>query len=460
MQENQNIYMNKLAFMVDYTLQKQLPIEAFPFPFSGKLDPGNRWIWYAELIPWNDLVSIYVKSKNCTLGKIGVGHQVAVGAILVKHLEGLWDEETLMEMQENVYVQYSLGFPGFWKGQAFDLSLMVHIRRWMGVECFARLNDRLLAEAIRIQQAQKADCHRTHNGKKKDPPEGSTPEEQDPGVGSQVPHQGIMKLDATIADQAIRYPTDVSLLKECREKSEELIDWLVLELLVEEKQTANPAGHRQAIALSEAEPEEHHFAAGYGEGGHFPLGWPYQRMLWVIREVYRQQMEKYWTRTNVITDRIVNVHQPHVRPMARGTAVAELEFGAKVNASEVNGFARADVIRWDAYNEAADLKAMVESYRDLYGCYPEYVVADRINMNRNNLTRLKEQGIKAGGPPLDRPSKESKTPRERKNSRWINGTRNHVEGKFGEGKVVYRLDQIRGKSKESSEGMIHAIFFS
>jgi len=430
------------------------------------------------MIPWDDLVSIYIKSMNRTQGKIGVDPRVAIGAILVKHLKGLSDEETLLEMQENVYVQYFLGFAGFKKDLAFDASLLVHIRRRMGAEGFSRLNDRLLEEASRIQQAQKA--ARVKKGKKSNPPQEAPPMESDPKVPTQAPHQGILKLDATVADQGIRYPTDVSLLNECRLKSEELIDRLYLELSVEEKpRTYRKKARQEYLGYSKKRKKSKRqiqLAIGKQlrylrrnlksidglldrvEDGHFPLTFAYQRMLWIIREVYRQQMEKYRTNTTVIPDRIVSVHQPHVRPMVRGKAGAEVEFGAKVNASEVNGFARADVIRWDAYNEAGDLKIMVESYRSLYGFYPEYVVADRIYMNRENRAWLKERGIKTGGPPLGHPSKESKTRQEQKKSRFINGIRNHIEGKFGEGKMVYRLNQIRGKSKDSSEGMIHVIF--
>jgi len=39
-------------------------------------------------------------------------------------------------------------------------------------------------------------------------------------------HQGKLILDATVAEQAIRYPTDLSLLNEAREFSEQIIDRL------------------------------------------------------------------------------------------------------------------------------------------------------------------------------------------------------------------------------------------
>lgn len=40
-----------------------------------------------------------------------------------------------------------------------------------------------------------------------------------------------------------------------------------------------------------------------------------------------------------IEDRIVSIHQPHVRPIIRGKAKASVEFGAKVAISLVNGYA-------------------------------------------------------------------------------------------------------------------------
>lgn len=246
------------------------------------------------------------------------------------------------------------------------------------------------------------------------------------------------------------------MLNECRQKSEELIDRLYLELPVEEKpRTYRKMARQYYLAFSKKRKKsKRQIQLAIGKhlrylrrnlksndtfldtvtDGHFPLAFAYQLMLWLFQEVYRQQMEKYRTQTTVIPDRIVSVHQPHVRPMVRGKAGVGVGFGAKVNASKVNGFARADVIRRDAYNETSDLKTMVESYRSLNGCYPEYVVADRIYMNRENRAWLKEHGIKADGLPLGRPSKESKTRQKRKKIRWINGTRNHVEANFGEGK--------------------------
>ena len=56
--------------------------------------------------------------------------------------------------------------------------------------------------------------------------------------------------------------------------------------------------------------------------------------------------------TERLMGRIVNLYQPWVRPMVRGKDNANVEFGAKVNLSEVDGFVRCNHIGWDNYKEA------------------------------------------------------------------------------------------------------------
>jgi IS5 family transposase len=49
-------------------------------------------------------------------------------------------------------------------------------------------------------------------------------------------------------------------------------------------------------------------------------------------------------RVSRIDDKIISISQPHVRPIKRGTASAATEFGTKISASLVNGFAFVDNI--------------------------------------------------------------------------------------------------------------------
>jgi hypothetical protein len=107
---------------------------------------------------------------------------------------------------------------------------------------------------------------------------------------------------------------------------------------------------------------------------------------------------KGWGR--IFQDRIVSIHQPHVRPIVRGKAKAKTEFGAKINISLLDGYARVDHFHWDAFNEGQDLQSQVERFRKLTGKYPELVQVDKIYLTRENRRFLKEKRIRYTGEPL------------------------------------------------------------
>ena len=105
----------------------------------------------------------------------------------------------------------------------------------------------------------------------------------------------------------------------------------------------------------------------------------------VIRLLYEQQRKMYENHTNRIDNRIVSLSQPWVRPIVRGKQNAEVEFGAKVELSDVDGFLRIEDFRWDAFNESTTLTTSVEAYRKAYGHYPARVLADTIFRTRENV---------------------------------------------------------------------------
>tara|TARA_R110002050_G_scaffold186403_1_gene320626 strand:+ start:248 stop:610 length:363 start_codon:yes stop_codon:yes gene_type:complete len=110
----------------------------------------------------------------------------------------------------------------------------------------------------------------------------------------------------------------------------------------------------------------------------------------------------------------------------------KMEFGAKINISEVNGFCRIDRFSWDAYNESTDLKMQVESFKQTYGCYPRVLLVYQIFLTRENRKYLKEKRIKIYGKPLVRPTKnDSQTASQKYRDKKEAAKRNHVEGKFG-----------------------------
>lgn len=71
-----------------------------------------------------------------------------------------------------------------------------------------------------------------------------------------------------------------------------------------------------------------------------PLSQRQITLLATIRKMLKQQEEMYQKRSHRIQDRIVNLYQPHVRPIVRGKAGAAVEFGAKIALSVEDGYCR------------------------------------------------------------------------------------------------------------------------
>ena len=77
-------------------------------------------------------------------------------------------------------------------------------------------------------------------------------------------------------------------------------------------------------------------------------------MLLVVTEVYRQQLWLYENKKQSISDPIVSLNQPHIRPIVRVKARESVEFGAKLSASYFDRYVLLDHISWDNFNESPD----------------------------------------------------------------------------------------------------------
>jgi hypothetical protein len=182
----------------------------------------------------------------------------------------------------------------------------------------------------------------------------------------------------------------------------------------------------------------------------------YKNLL-VCRELYRQQQQMIDQRTQRIDDRIVSITQPHVRPIKRGKAGRDTEFGAKLSVSMVDGFSFVDRLSWDNYNESQNLIGQIESYKDRLGFYPESVHVDKIYRTRENRAFCKERGIRMSGPPLGR-KPQTVSREEKRQAEADEAIRNQVEGKFGQGKRRFGLGRVMAKLASASAAQIVLTF--
>ena len=198
-----------------YRSPSQLSLEGFETPFSQKLSHTNRWVRLAGLIPWDEIVGVYEKQmRNKVTGASNINPRVVLGSIMIKHMCNLSDEETILQIQENMYMQYFIGYSSFSTDAAFDPSLFVEIRKRLGNEALGAINEKIYELSKKEQDKQPPN----------DPPAISSCEAEI--KKDKEPPEGRLLVDATVGPQDIAYPTDLNILNDVREKTEEFIDHL------------------------------------------------------------------------------------------------------------------------------------------------------------------------------------------------------------------------------------------
>jgi hypothetical protein len=452
----------------------QLEFPDFYLPFSGHLDPENRWIQLARLVPWPLAEAIYHEDLCEDFGAPIVPSRTALGALLVKERLGLTDRETVEAIQENPYLQFFIGLEEFTREKPFDASLMVDFRKRFGEEGMQRIAEAIALASLPEDTAEDQDVDQGDNGENTSSDSSST-------HAGEKPNRGKLLADATCAPADIRYPTDVSLLNEAREQTDALVDRLHEPLVGQEPRprTYRVKARRQFVAfVKRKKPGRHKIRqANRRQLGYLkrnlqaidrllenPQALPLAQLsrqeyknLLVCRELVRQQQQMHDQRTQRIDDRIVSISQPHVRPIKRGKAGRDTEFGAKLSVSVVDGFSFVDRLSWDNYNESQDLVGQIESYKERFGFYPESVHVDKIYRTRENRAFCRERGIRMSGPPLGR-KPQTVSREEKRQAAADEAIRNQVEGKFGQAKRRFGLGRVMAKLAGTSAAQIVLTF--
>ena len=428
---------------------EQMTVEDFTPLLGGKLDAENRWVKMSKIVPWDMVEEIYASTFKDARpdGRPPIPSRIAFGALYIKEAENLSQRATLQHISENVYMQYFVGLTEFNPKPLFEPAMLSQFAMRFGKEGIERINEEI------YRRTRPPD----------DPPSGG-----DGGSGGK--NKGTMILDATAAPSDIRYPTDLSLLNECREGTETMIDdvW---------DQTERK-GHKTAYSRKKArkgymkiakqrKPRKNQIKQAVRE----QLECLEKNVEWLeealpkvsaesylkhwarfqtIREIARQQRFHFDNPGEPVPNRIVSVRQPHVRPIVRGKARGEVEFGQKIALSIVDGFVFIENQSWDNFAEGTTLIASAEKYRVRHGFYPEAILADTTYRNRENIKFCKEHGIRLSGPRLGRP-KASEIEADREQAYQDSCDRNEVEGRIGIGKRRYGLDLIYARLQETGE---------
>ena len=111
------------------------------------------------------------------------------------------------QLAENPYLQYFIGLPGYQAQAPFDASTLVWFRKRITIDILNEANEYMPG-------------HKDNDGPMP-PASGGTNGDAPQGEGST--NSGTLIIDATCAPVNIRYPQDISLLNEAREKLEYII---------------------------------------------------------------------------------------------------------------------------------------------------------------------------------------------------------------------------------------------
>jgi len=402
-------------------------------PFGGKLNTENRWIKLHGMIPWMDLETIYRKYFS-SVGRPGKDSQLINGILIVKHLLVLSDEAAVDFFMESPYVQYFCGYDQFVTGKEIEPSTLARMRKRLGVEYFKKFEDEIL-EMLKSRKIIKSK---------------------------------ELMVDATVCPANIAFPTDTGLIENVRTWVVETIKRVRTagkmkekvrtycrkahacflkfqkkrkktrkEIRKAKKQLLQFAG-RNIRQLKRLLRKRHGIPAVTVE--------QIKSRLRVATEIYDQQMTMLRDNVQTIEDRIVSFHRSHIRPMVRGKAGKDVEFGPKTSISVVDGYAFLDKFSTDAYNEGVVLDESIVLHNERFGRNPEVVITDKLYGNRKNRERMAKDGIRASLIPLGRKSEMSK-----EHEAWVKKKqrkRNAIEGKIGTVKQYYGLERLRFKDEE------------
>jgi len=454
----------------------------FPTPFEQNLDPNNRWVVLSKNIPWDTICSIY--KNNLKSGK-GSGNEVApriaIGSLIIKHKLDISDREVVEQIKENIYLQYFIGLSSFSTEAPFDASSLVHFRSRFNWEQIQEFIERL---AVTMEEEQKKNDETIENNEdNKDQQKGDDElngKESEATITTEATietneNKGFMIIDSTVMPQNIAFPTDTKLLNSAREKSEEILDSITKNSGIKKPRTYRHVADNAYKGFSmkrkpsaKAVKKQVKKSLQYlkrnlkyidtildeyvGEWEEILSKSLYCSML-IIKEIYRQQLEMYEQKKNRCDHRIVNISQPHVRPIKRGKSRAQTEFGAKVcSFIDHHNAKHIQKIGWDATHDGEDLQPAAERFKSIYGYYPKEIKADSQYRTRANRTWCNKNGIKLSGRGPGRPKANAVKEKE------VPGERNAIEGLFGHLKQHHGLQKVGAKLKQTSEAWIAFAF--
>ena len=310
----------------DYEYE-QLSFTNFNTTCGMQLDPENEWLRISKSLPWKAWESLYSSIFPSTTGNVAKPCRMMLGSMIIQLRMGYTDRELVDQICQNPYYQCFIGLPAFQHTAPFARTLLVEWRKRADLEFIIKANDLLCDAAPKSFDFRKQRSRTIHGTL----------------LATQI-------CDATVAPQYIRFPQDTSLLNEARVKLEAMIDWFCSTYELDKPRTYRKTAHQDYLAFARVKKpsvekirsavkaqlsyvrRDLGYIDDFMSQGYAPAE-KFINNIITIHLLYDQQKYMYDHKTHKVSDRIVSISQPYVRPIVRGKAKAPTEFGAKLHLS-------------------------------------------------------------------------------------------------------------------------------
>ncbi len=192
----------------------QLAFENFVLLFDGKLRSDNRLVILAKQISWVMVETMYAQQfSKVDMDSPAKSSHFALGVLILKERLDVTDRELVEQITENPYLKYFFGRMTYQAEAPFHHALLTTFRKRFTHDSLGTISEaiaRLIAE-----QTPPVIHEPTHAARV-----------NQPGADEVSSPKGQLLLDATCLPADIKDPTDLNLLYEDREKTEELMDHL------------------------------------------------------------------------------------------------------------------------------------------------------------------------------------------------------------------------------------------
>lgn len=191
----------------------QVSVFENPEMFGGiALNPENEWVKLAGIIPWRVFEKKYAEQFPSNMGQPADSLRAALGSQIIKEKYQFSDEMTVDHIAMNPYLQYFIGLPEYRQTAPFDPSMMSRFRQRLSPEMLQDVNDVITGRKTAEQIAAELDEHDKGDDDDSGDDSAGNGGEGGEAEAKDTPNGGTLILDATCAPQAIRFPTDTSLL--------------------------------------------------------------------------------------------------------------------------------------------------------------------------------------------------------------------------------------------------------